>query len=104
MINAGGTFPRLAFPADHFPGRSETGIGGFTPWAGKSRFVTYVAPKTGSAAGTGLFSIDGNMRLEKRPDSRVGTYANRMVHAETSQRIRSRLHLNMRRGGMCCGP
>lgn len=87
MININGTFPHLAVLADHYPKRSETGIGGLIPWANKLWFVTYVAHKKGSGGGTGLFSIDGNMNMEKHPESRVGTYANRMIHSETSQAI-----------------
>ncbi len=55
-VNIGGTFPGLAVKAGHGPDRSETGIGALMPWAGRLWFVTYVAHKSRSGSGTGLFS------------------------------------------------
>ncbi|MFW5996593.1 MAG: hypothetical protein ACOCQP_01125 [Lentisphaeria bacterium] len=81
-----GILPRLAVKAEHFP-RSETGIGALMPWADRLWFVTYVAHKKGTGDGTGLFWIDDEMILHKHPASVVGTYANRMIHKETSQCI-----------------
>ncbi|GAB3838637.1 hypothetical protein [Kribbella italica] len=79
-----GVLPRLAVKADHTP-RSETGIGALMPWANRLWFVTYVAHKSATGGGTGLFTIDDNLELTKHPASVVGTYANRLVHRETSQ-------------------
>lgn len=79
-----GVVPRLAVKADHQP-RTETGIGALMPWADRLWFVTYVAHKAASGGGTGLFSVDDDLVLTKHPESVVGTYANRLVHSETSQ-------------------
>ena len=84
-LNISGVLPHLAVKAGHHPRRSETGIGALMPWANRLWFVTYVAHKQGSGDGTGLFSIDDNFTLVKHPESVVGTYANRMIHAESNQ-------------------
>lgn len=80
-----GVVPSLAVKAKHLPRRSETGIGALMPWADKLWFVTYVAHKSPTGDGTGLFSIDDDLQVTKHPESVVGTYANRLVHKETSQ-------------------
>jgi hypothetical protein len=87
MIQIDGIVPSAAVLADHFPRRTETGIGGLMPWAQKLWFITYVAHKSGSGGGTGLFSVDENMKVTKHPASVVGTYANRMIHTESNQCI-----------------
>ncbi len=86
-INVGGTFPHLAVKASHLPARSETGIGALMPWADRLWFVTYVAHKAATGGGTGLFSVNDELEISKHPESRVGTYANRIVHAESNQLI-----------------
>ena len=86
-INIGGTFPHLAVKATHLPTRSETGIGALMPWAERLWFVTYVAHKTGTGGGTGLFWVDDQLKITKHADSRVGTYANRIIHSESNQLI-----------------
>ncbi len=87
IININGVFPHLAVKAEHLPARTETGIGALIPWTNKLWFITYVAHKKGTGAGTGLFTIDDDFKIEKHPASRVGTYANRLIHAETNQLI-----------------
>lgn len=84
-VNISGVIPTLAVKADHHPRRSETGIGALMPWADRLWFVTYVAHKSGTGGGTGLFFVDDDLRLHKHEASVVGTYANRMIHAETDQ-------------------
>ncbi|MFN4227604.1 MAG: hypothetical protein ACK4F0_05640 [Candidatus Ratteibacteria bacterium] len=86
-INVNGIFSNLAVKAKHLPKRTETGIGALMPWADKLWFVTYVAHKRGSGDGTGLFYIDDEFNLYKHPESRVGTYANRMIHNESNKLI-----------------
>lgn len=86
-INIGGTFPHLAVKAKHAPQRTETGIGALMPWADKLWFITYVASKKGSGDGTGLFVIDDQLNMTRHPESRVGTYANRIIHKESNQLI-----------------
>jgi hypothetical protein len=86
-INVSGVFPHLGVKAMHEPQRTETGIGGLMPWADRLWFVTYVAHKKGTGDGTGLFFVDDNMQLTKHPESRVGTYANRIIHKESNQLI-----------------
>jgi hypothetical protein len=82
-----GVIPTLAVKAEHLPARSETGIGALMPWADRLWFVTYVAHKTGTGAGTGLFYVDDNLTRIKHPASVVGTYANRIIHHESNQLI-----------------
>lgn len=82
-----GVFPHLGLKAKHFPRRSETGIGALMPWADRLWLITYVAHKTKTGSGTGLFCIDDGMRIHKHEASVVGTYANRMIHAESNQLI-----------------
>lgn len=84
-LNLSGVLPHLAVKAGHLPARTETGIGALMPWANRLWFVTYVAHKTGTGDGTGLFSIDDSFALTKHPESVVGTYANRMIHKESNQ-------------------
>jgi hypothetical protein len=83
-LHVGGVFPHLAVLEDMMPDRTETGIGALMPWAEKLWFVTY---RVGRATGTGLFSIDGDMTLTKRPESVVGCYADRMIHPQSDQLI-----------------
>lgn len=84
--NVSGVFPGLAAVADHAP-RTEAGIGALMPWADRLWFVTYVAHKDRTGSGTGLYEVDENLRLRKRPESVVGTYANRMIHSPSNQLI-----------------
>ncbi|MCM8816284.1 MAG: hypothetical protein NC913_02075 [Candidatus Omnitrophica bacterium] len=86
-ININGVFPHLGVKAGHLPARTETGIGALMPWAEKLWFITYVAHKKDTGSGTGLFTIDDDLNIKKHPASCVGTYANRMIHAETNQCI-----------------
>lgn len=87
MHNFNGVVPELALVCDHLPRRTEGGIGALMPWADKLWLITYPSSGPGSGGGTGLFSIDAEMRLEKHPASVVGTYANRMIHPHTNQLI-----------------
>ncbi len=84
-LSISGVVPQLAVKAEHLPARTETGIGALMPWANRLWFVTYVAHKATSGGGTGLFEVDDDLRLTKHPESVVGTYANRMVHAPSNQ-------------------
>lgn len=79
-----GIRPDLAVAVDEVPG-SETGIGALMPWAGRLWFVTYVAHIRGS--GTGLFEVGADFTIRKRPESVVGTYANRLIHPQSKQCI-----------------
>lgn len=87
MVHIGGTFPSLAVKARHSPARTETGIGALMPWADRLWFITYVAHKAGTGSGTGLFTVDDSLRISKHEASRVGTYANRIIHRESDQLI-----------------
>lgn len=84
FVSISGVVPKLAVKADHVP-RSETGIGALMPWAGRLWFITYVAHKKDTGGGTGLFTVDDDLQLSKHPASVVGTYANRLIHAESDQ-------------------
>lgn len=81
---ASGVFPHLAMLADHTP-RTESGIGALMPWAGRLWAITCVAHTARTGSGTGLFEITPDLRLIKRPESVVGTYANRFVHGSSNQ-------------------
>jgi hypothetical protein len=85
-INVSGVFPNTAMLADHSP-RSEAGTGALMPWANRLWVVTYVAHLTRSGSGTGLYEIDENMNMRKRPESVTGTYANRLIHSPSEQLI-----------------
>jgi hypothetical protein len=85
-INVGGVFPDLAMVAGHSP-RTEAGIGAMVPWANRLWLVTYVAHMKRTGSGTGLYEIDETMTLRKRPESVVGTYANRLIHGPSNQLI-----------------
>jgi len=82
-----GIMPHLTARATIDTVRSETGIGALMPWAGKLWFVTYVAHTACSGGGTGLFEVDETFNIKKHPESVVGTYANRMIHAQSNQAI-----------------
>ncbi len=86
-VHINGTFPHLGVKAGHTPARSETGIGALMPWADRLWFVTYVAHKSPTGSGTGLFTVDDDMTLTKHEASVVGTYANRLIHRESNQLI-----------------
>ncbi|MDR1601629.1 MAG: hypothetical protein LBS42_04280 [Tannerella sp.] len=85
-VQVGGVFPHLAMVADHSP-RTEAGTGALFPWANRLWVITYVAHLDRSGSGTGLYEINEKMELKKRPESVVGTYANRLLHGETNQLI-----------------
>ena len=72
-FNISGVIPSLCVTADLGPPRSESGIGALMPWAGKLWLVSYVSHKSGSGSGTGLYEIDENLSMQKRPESVVGT-------------------------------
>ena len=80
-----GVVPSLAVKANMMPKRSETGIGALMPWADKLWMVTYPSHKSATGSGTGLFEIDDEFTLRKRPESLVGTHANRLVHVPSNQ-------------------
>jgi hypothetical protein len=86
-VQVAGVFPHLAVLADTLPIRTETGIGALMPWAEKLWFVTYVSSKRNAGGGTGLFTVDADLTLTKRPESVVGCYANRMIHPQSHQLI-----------------
>ena len=81
-----GVFPSTAMVADHSP-RTEGGTGALMPWADRLWVITYVAHMKETGSGTGLYEIDENFNLKKRPESVVGTYANRLIHTPTQQLI-----------------
>ncbi len=84
--NISGVFPHLHVRADIVPRRTEAGIGALMPWADRLWLITYPSnPNSGS--GTGLYTIDANLKMTKREESVVGVYANRFVHPQTNQMI-----------------
>src|SRR5699024_5861338 len=83
-IAISGVVPRLSVTAAP-PPRAVTTLGALSPWADRLWVVTCVAHKSPTGDGAGLFSFDDDLPVSKHPESVVGTYANRMVHQETSQ-------------------
>jgi len=86
-LSASGVYPHLALSAELGPPRSECGVGAMMAWAGKLWLVTYVSHKSASGVGTGLYTINERLEMEKHPASYVGTYTNRMAHWESNQMI-----------------
>ncbi len=85
-INISGVLPSLHVKADLVPRRSEAGIGALMPWADRLWMITYPSNRN-SGSGTGLYEIDESLTMRKRPESVVGTYANRLVHSASDQMI-----------------
>ncbi len=82
--NISGVIPSLTMTADHLP-RTEAGIGALMPWANRLWAMTYVAHLSPTGSGTGLYEISNDFQLKKRPESVVGTYANRIIHKPSMQ-------------------
>lgn len=82
-----GVAPRCSIKAELGPPRTECAAGALMPWADKLWVVSYVSSKGKSGVGTGLFEIDENLHMIKRPESVVGTYTNRMIHCPSNQLI-----------------
>lgn len=80
-----GVIPSLCLKAELGPPRSECGIGGLIAWADKLWAITYLSHRKGTGRGTGLYEIDENLQMVKRPESYPGTYANRYVHIQSNQ-------------------
>lgn len=57
------------------------------PWNGKLYVLNYVSHRRRSGTGSGLRVIDGKFQMRRHPAAVDGTFANRMVHAESSQLI-----------------
>ena len=87
LLNVSGVFPSLSIKADLGPPRSECGVGALMPWAEKLWAVAYVSHTAKTGIGTGLYEIDENLNMVKRPESCAGTYSNRMIHFESNQMI-----------------
>ncbi len=84
--NINGVFPHLHVTADIVPRRTEAGIGALMPWADRLWMITYPSnPNSGS--GTGLYEVLPDLTMNRRPESVVGVYANRLVHSATDQMI-----------------
>lgn len=106
-IGIRGVYPHLAALSDSY---SEAGIGALVPWADRLWYVSYVAHIAGE--GVGLYEILAGcpikgadlsqsaphipsgesagvfpfpLAIRRRPESIVGTHANRMIHPETQQ-------------------
>jgi len=82
-----GIVPEYAQIADFGPPRSEIGVGALMPWNGKLYIVNYVSHRKNTGTGSGLRVIDGDFKMTHHPKAVDGTYANRMVHFESSQLI-----------------
>lgn len=84
-VQVGGVYPHLTAVAGIEGKRSETGIGAVMPWANRLWYISYVAHSVGTGTGTGLFEVNDKLEVRKHPESVVGTYANRIIHPQSSQ-------------------
>ncbi len=82
-----GVMPDLALKAGLGPPRSECGVGALIAWADRLWVISYVSSGAESGLGTGLYEIDDEFQMVKRPEGRVGTYTNRFVHYPSNQLI-----------------
>jgi len=82
-----GIVPSFSQVADFGPPRSEIGIGCLMPWNGKLYVLNYSSHRRDSGTGTGLRVIDGDFSMALHPEAVDGTYANRYIHAPSSQLI-----------------
>lgn len=82
-----GVVPSLAQVADFGPPRSEIGIGCLMPWQGHLYVLNYCSHRRHTGTGTGLRIIDKDFQMTRHPNAVDGTYANRFVHAQSSQLI-----------------
>ena len=79
--------PRLCLKAGLGPPRSECGVGALMAWADRLWALSYVSSSRGSGVGTGLYEIDEDLDITRRPESQSGTYTNRFVHFPSNQLI-----------------
>jgi len=56
-------------------------------WADRLWAISYVSSLRNSGVETGLYEIDENLRIAKRPESRTGVFANRFIHVPSNQLI-----------------
>ncbi|CAG5122323.1 unnamed protein product, partial [Candidula unifasciata] len=84
-LQVNGIFPSLTVTAKSGPKRSECGTGALMPWADKLYVVSYLSVFD-SGSGTGLYTIDENFTMTTLAQHN-STYANRLLHKETSQII-----------------
>lgn len=87
LIQFSGVVPSLAQVADFGPPRSEIGVGCLMPWNGKLYVLNYSSHRRQTGTGTGLRVIREDFSMINHPNAVDGTYANRMVHYESSQLI-----------------
>lgn len=85
--NISGVVPSLCLKAALGPPRSECGVGALMAWAGRLWAVSYVSSSGKSGVDTGLYEIDENLHVTRRPESQTGTYANRFVHYPSNQLV-----------------
>ncbi len=86
-IRVSGVIPSLAQIADFGPPRSEIGVGCLMPWLGKLYVLNYVSHRRHTGTGAGLRVIENDFSMTVHPSAVDGTYANRFVHAPSSQLI-----------------
>ena len=82
-----GVVPSLCHRAELGPPRTECGVGALMPWADRLWSISYVSSRKNSGVGTGLYEIDEELHMVKRPESKTGVYANRFVHFPSNQLI-----------------
>jgi hypothetical protein len=80
-----GIAPNMSIGCQLGPPRTECAPGALFGWADRLWSVAYVSHKAGTGVGCGLYEISPDLEMVKRPESVVGTYANRMAHFESNQ-------------------
>ncbi|MCG3180166.1 MAG: hypothetical protein BIFFINMI_02523 [Phycisphaerae bacterium] len=80
-----GVVPSLTVKAEMKTPRTEIGIGALMPWADRLWMISYPSSKARSGHGMGLYEIRDDFSITKRPESLVGTHANRLVHPASDQ-------------------
>lgn len=86
-LAVGHAIPDLGMRAETEKPRSESAVGALLPWADRLWAVTYTAHGPATGSGTGLYEITPDLDCTRRPESVVGTYANRLVHSPSDQAI-----------------
>ena len=77
----------LAMSASSESPRSESGVGALMTWADRLWAITYLSHGAETGSDVGLYEIDENFEMRKHPESRDGTFANRMIHPHSDQLI-----------------
>lgn len=82
-----GVVPSLSLTAGLGPPRTECGVGALMAWSDRLWAISYVSSLRDAGVDTGLYEIDKDLRMTKRPESRTGVFTNRFIHYPSNQLI-----------------